>query len=207
MPTASFFLASSSVSCALRSISALVISSFRRVGRLALAFGLEEVELLLEPGLALLDVLDALLDFLHALVVVAQVAGACLLDVLLAGVGGEQRAVAALRVLGGGVQLAFLLRFGFLGDSRLLVALGVDALHHQTLLVNKLERPAEAGVGNGRAVVFLAVVADAAIRVLAALRLREHHQRRGRSARPRPRLRAELSSHPSQARIPTILTC
>ena len=94
--------------------------------RLALARAVEQIELLLVAPLAALDLVDLDLDLAHLLAVLLQGAGARVLDFLLVVVGGEQRAVAALRVLLRVLQLALLL--GFLLKISLLWTLGIIVL-------------------------------------------------------------------------------
>src|SRR5439155_11398644 len=136
------------------------------------------LELLVIGRLALPDRLDAQLDDLERLLVVGKSARASFVDVLRAGVGGEQSAVAADGFSAGSVVLALFLRLGLFRRALFLVFLRVDALDDHAGSIELLDRLAEARQGHRRAVVFLAVLADAAVGELAGRRLSVRSERR-----------------------------
>src|SRR6266851_4045548 len=153
--------------------------------RRRLVIALVELELLVIARLALLDRIDAQLDVLDRLLVVGKSAGASFVDVLLAGVGGEQGAVTAGGFPGGSLVLALFLRLGLLRQALFLVALRADAPNDYAGSAELLHRLADALLRQRRAVVLLSVLADAAVRELAGPGLRVSGERcedqRGRS--------------------------
>src|SRR6185295_3140146 len=124
-------------------------------GRLALA--LVGLELLLVAGLALANGLEVGLHLADRFGVLLQRAGAGVVDVPFAGVGRQQRAVAARR-LPRRVVFRALLRVGcFLDQAILLACRRVEALDYRALRAELLHRLPEAFGGNGGAVVALAI--------------------------------------------------
>src|SRR5690606_8450645 len=135
-----------------------------------------ELHLLLVARLALADLGDALLHFLDALGVVAERALARVLDLLDARVCGEERPVAARKLLRRGVLLALTRELRLPGLAGLGLARRVDAAHDRALRAQLLDRHADALARNRGAVVLAAVLVDAAV----GLRLRDarHDERR-----------------------------
>src|SRR5688572_28552786 len=118
---------------------------------------------LLGLAAALLQGGDLVFEILHLLVVPLQGAGARRVDVLLAGVGVEQRVVAAALVLRLRVALLALGLLGVLLRALVAARRRIDAAHHRPLGAEQLDRLPGALRRHRRAVVLLAIGADAAV--------------------------------------------